>query len=69
MLTFNVRTLPLLRNRHGNQPPHTLCDLCMLKSMMTFVSCFTMSKGHGWEHSQNVGLGLAITPYFVNATT
>jgi len=40
---------------------HTPCDLPIFSFMITFASYFTTGKALGGEHSQNVGLDLAIS--------
>jgi hypothetical protein len=58
-LLISGRSVPLLRSRCTNPPSPTSCDLHMF--MITFASCFTMVKAHGWGTFPNVGLDLATT--------
>lgn len=61
-LIINVRSLSLLRNRLENFHPPTPHHLCMFKfSIIRFAFHLVMAKTNVLQHSQHVGLDLAIT--------
>jgi hypothetical protein len=48
LLSLDVRSLPLLNSRHKITHTSAVSSTCMLRLMISFISCFMVGKAHSW---------------------
>jgi hypothetical protein len=48
LLTLDVRSLPLLNSRHKITHTPAVSSTCMLRLMISFISCFMVGKAYSW---------------------